>query len=279
MPDNRDILEGLFLETAFRICLLAFTLGLFGAGAILAHRGNNTGASLCLGTGIAVLFFVFLARFKRFKGPFGIEGEMWEQQMEHAKELSDRLSELARVLVQPMVRTSMRTGRWDSSLSRQEAHEMAKSLASALRSAGASDEEINEALADYIHYTMFDMAQAAVINVRSVLDPKVSEYRAVIDSFLSPIPADQNADHNEAVQAWRRAEDESIKVMDAFDFKNKDKVPELIEERISQCPLLSARETVALLFSIDETLQDLRYFKATGKIRRPEVWFGENSKN
>ena len=122
---------------------------------------------------------------------------------------------------------------------------------------------------------MFDMAQPAMITVRTAADPKVAEFRSVVSNFPSTVPADQLEEHREAVEAWRGAEDASIRVMDAFDFKNADQQPEAIESGIRECILLNEAEKTGLLAAIRNTIDDLKHFKLTGKIRRPEIWFAE----
>ncbi len=74
------------LDNFLRVGLLLGVLGM-AASTVWLGANDKTGAAgitaaLCFG----LCIFVFLYRFKRFKG-LGFEGELWEQEMEKAAEL------------------------------------------------------------------------------------------------------------------------------------------------------------------------------------------------
>ncbi len=82
------------MDNVLRVGLLLTVVGLATStvwlGAIDKTEAAGITAALCFG----LCIFVFLYRFKRFKG-LGFEGELWEQEMEKAAELRSGLQDLS----------------------------------------------------------------------------------------------------------------------------------------------------------------------------------------
>ena len=82
------------LDNFLRVGLLLTVVGLAAStvwlGAIDKTGAAGITAALCFG----LCIFVFLYRFKRFKG-LGFEGELWEQEMEKAAEIRRALKGLS----------------------------------------------------------------------------------------------------------------------------------------------------------------------------------------
>lgn len=266
------------MDRLIRVILLAIAAILFGAGINLGYRDLVGAQAGCFAAGVAILIFVFLSQFKRFKGPFGIEGEMWEQEMEEAQEITQTYRNLATVVAKPLITNSMRMGRWSSGLTRREVDEMVRDVRSILKNAGTPPEQIEEALSDYRKYTAFDLVRPARKVVKYALDAKVSETRKALEAFGGRVEPDQNEAHNAAAAKYRAASESAKRAMEAFDISKADKYPELIRSSIRECELLDEKERTALLDSVQDILDDLAYFRANGKIRRPDVWFNEDDK-
>ncbi|WP_422369079.1 hypothetical protein [Pelagibius sp.] len=264
------------MEVLIRIALLIIATSLFGAGVNLGYR-DLVGAQLaCFSAGALVLLFTFLSQFKRFKGPFKIEGEMWEREMEEAQEIAEKFRNLAIVVAKPLIASGVRMGRMSSHLSRREVDEMVTEVRTILEKSGSPPEDIEAALRDYRRFTAFDMVRTARVEVKKVLDAKVQEKRAVVDAFRGVIPADQNEAYNAAANEVRVAQQSASQVLDAFSIDHADSYLETIRVRVNACDLLEEEEKQSLLASFQDTLDDLVYFQETGKIRRPEVWFAES---
>jgi len=74
--------------------ILAIAVSLFCVGSWLAINDQTASATLMLAAAVLCLIFVYLARFKRFKG-LGIEAELWEDKQREAEQLIERLKPLA----------------------------------------------------------------------------------------------------------------------------------------------------------------------------------------
>lgn len=267
---------GCSVGTFFRLVLLLIAACLFGAGISLGYRDFVGAETACFMAGVSVLLFVFLSQFKRFKGPFGIEGEMWEREMEEAHEITERYRNLATVIAKPLIANSVRMGRWSSGLSRREVDKMVSEVKTILENSGSRPEEIEAVLEDYRHYTAFDLSRSAYTAVKSVLDAKVKEKREAVEAFKGRIKADEHEAYNTAAERLRAAEESAKGVMKGFDISNADSFPETIKSRVNECSLLDETEKSDLLSSVQDTFDDLTHFGATGKIRRPDVWFVES---
>ena len=85
------------MDNYLRLGLLVAVMGLAAStvwlGAIERTGAAGIAATLCVG----LCVFLFLYRFKRFKG-LGFEGELWEQEMEKAAEIRRGLNDLAEQL-------------------------------------------------------------------------------------------------------------------------------------------------------------------------------------
>ena len=263
------------MNTFIRGTLLFVAACLFGAGISLGYRNLVGAETACFAAGGLVLVFVFLSQFKRFKGPFGIEGEMWEREMEEAQEITERYRNLAIVVAKPLIANSVRMGRWNSGLTRREVDEMVSDVKTILGNSGSSPEDIEAVLSDYRRYTAFDMSRQAYTTVKDVLDAKVKEKRDVLDAFGGVIGADENQAYNTAAEQLGMATQSANRVLESFEISNTDSYPIIISVRVNECELLDEAEKSDLLLSIQETFDDLTYFGATGNIRRPDVWFHE----
>lgn len=262
------------MNNLIRTVLVLIAVALFGAGIGLGYRDLVAAEMATFTAGAVVLIFVFLSQFKRFKG-LGIEAEMWEREMEEAQEIAEKFRNLATVVAKPLITNSMRLGRWSTGISRREMDNMVSEVKSILEKSGSRPEEIEAALEDYRRYTAFDMTRPAYSEVKKVLDEKVKEKQDVIDAYRGRVPADQNQVYNAAAGALSAARQSAKHVLEGFKITYADAYPETVRARVNECDLLTAQEKQNLLASLKDTIDDLVYFRETGKIRRPAVWFAE----
>lgn len=263
------------MNAFIRLVLLITAIILFGAGISLGYRDLVGAQTACFMAGVSILLFVFLSQFKRFKGPFGVEGEMWEKEMEEAHEVTERYRNLASVIAKPLIASSVRMGRWNGGLTRREINKMVSEVKTILENSGSSPEEIGDVLSDYRRYTAFDMSRPASEEVKNVLDAKVQEKLAAVEAYGGHIGADEHDAYGAVTESWRSAEISAKAVMEAFDISNSGSYPETITELVNECDLLDETEKSDLLLSIQDTFDDLTHFRATEQIRRPEIWFNE----
>lgn len=263
------------MNSFMQVFLLFIATALFGSGINLGYRDLLGPQTACFSAGAIVLIFVFLSQFKRFKGPFGIEGEMWEKEMEEAHEIAEKFKALATVVARPLLTNSVRLGRWDSALTRRELHNVARDTENLLRNAGTDPIEIEATLRDYRRFTMFDMVQSIRGILQSAVDDKIKPKQEAVSVFGSRIAQDQHEAHAEASRALRETKDAANRLLDALKIENSDSYVENITASVNECDLFTDGEKQALLAKIKNDLDDLSHFRATGQIRRPDVWFSE----
>ena len=97
-----------------RAGLLVLGLMLFGFGIALSFEGLPAGAIATYGAGVISILFFYLSRFKKIEA-FGVKAEAWDQKMQEAAELIDRLQGLSAAVAGPLFTIVARMGRWDAS--------------------------------------------------------------------------------------------------------------------------------------------------------------------
>ena len=99
----------------FRIVLFLSSLGILGLGAWLAYKNNAESSGVMVGSGIFLLFFVFLPEFEKFKG-LGFEAKLKEK-IKEADEALERLREFAPLIASILFQMLNRLGRWSKPIS------------------------------------------------------------------------------------------------------------------------------------------------------------------
>lgn len=257
------------MDLLVRIVLVIIAMTLVGGGIYFGTENQNAAMSACFALTVMVLIFVFLSQFKKFEG-LGIKAEMWEREMEEAKELADSLRELSVAVSKPLVTSTMRMGRLSTKVpTHREIADMVENLDTIMSSAGVDRAMISEIMTDYRRFTAQDMVGPAREIVRDVLVEKVNELRATNEH-----PHRENHDDILAAEGLHRYANKAQKrVLEAFKIKYATEYHIVIVSRINECPLFNEAEKTRLLAAIEDRLDDVRVFIADGAIRRPEVWF------
>ncbi|MBI5426780.1 MAG: hypothetical protein HZA02_00705 [Nitrospinae bacterium] len=128
-------------DNILRWAIFSVSVVLFGFGLRLSFTENQTGSAATYTVAIICLIFVFLSKFKRFKG-LGLEAEMWEDKMEEANVLIEKLQALAIATAQPILKIVTRIGYWDSSFSSSELEEVKNEYSKIFREMGVSLDRI-----------------------------------------------------------------------------------------------------------------------------------------
>ncbi len=253
-------------------------LGLFLWGAYLAFL-DKTGASIATYCAAGLcLIFLFLSRFKRFKfGP--LEGELWEEKMEEAAKVIDRLQSLAVVVAEPLITLSSRLGRMAMHLTRRESYELMKRIERALDENEVPREKIEQAKREYYRTTMFDLTRPLYGKLKEALDQKVTSLHQQVNSFSGPSGVTDLQGQRAAVENWRAAADwESsfLEVLNAYSVHQH--APAVVRERLANCPFLSDDETGEILEAVDKELSDWQYFLEKQEPPDLEAWLNEPDK-
>lgn len=245
--------------------------------AIRIIVSGNEGSAALAGVAIAgggfCLIFFFLSQFKRFKG-FGVEAESWEREMEDAERIAENFRNLARIVAQPSITALMRMGRWDSGISRREAHDLVQQFESILRAADATDDEIKQAKRDYVKYTLVDMIMPIHNDLKTILNKKLIPYEHAVNTFPQPI-ADHGA-HKKVLSERTKARQAVEEALDIIRFSEHANVSEKIQSNILNCQLLSEEEAKSFIVDHIDAFNDIIYFEQNQAPRRPDVWFSQD---
>ncbi len=105
-----------------RAGLLVLGLMLFGFGIALSFEGLPAGAIATYGAGVISILFFYLSRFKKIEA-FGVKAEAWDQKMQEAAELIDRLQGLSALYAPLRASKARRACRWSASAVAHRVHE------------------------------------------------------------------------------------------------------------------------------------------------------------
>lgn len=142
------------LQIILTIVFLSFVL----LSLLLGYRESATAATVMTGGAGICLAFIFLSRFKKFKG-FGMEMELWDEQKKEAEELTLKLKNLSALLVHATFRTISYSNRMtDFPLKEKEI--IRKGLERLINEIGLSMDEYRDDRSVYLLFPLFDMAIA-----------------------------------------------------------------------------------------------------------------------
>lgn len=235
----------IFLVSSVGAALLG---GASGAGVLVA------GLALCL-------VFLFLSRFKRFKG-FGLEAETWEEKMHEAGRVIARLDHLAITMAEITYRQLSSTGRWGRSLHAEELQRYVDQLDNTLLDAGIERARI-EQLKEPIHcVNMTDIFYSAQTPVRKYIE-EIKKVR------MEPMKKSEGALGHEAQKVQREAMsrcqdlDELMSAVKSACFESPfGKAADRIEAVIKSNAELSGDEKIRLLDLFGRQLDLMRQYSA-----------------
>jgi hypothetical protein len=144
-------------EIFLRFIVLALAVATLVGSAVLFSLNSNIGGTAFATVFVILLIFVFLGRFKKFKG-FGIEAELWEEKLQQAAQLTDQLSKLRLLLTGELMSLSVRVGRWGPGFSWKERIQLRDQLRSIFQSdpsAKSLFEQIDGEIGTYIALDYF----------------------------------------------------------------------------------------------------------------------------
>lgn len=205
-------------------------------------------------------------------------GPLRAKMTEKVKEVDRAIVEvksLAQTLITPVVTMGMRIGRWDSALSRKEAHDLAKSTETILRRLAVPEDEISKSLEDFYKYTLFDMCRPIGEIIRRHLEPKIKQYEEETKKFGSPIVDIEG--HRKAIELWRSAIARQNMVLSLTKIENIPFLITNIEKHLQTAGLLNEAEQAAVMADLKPILEEADYFVKNRTFKNPEEWFrGKN---
>jgi hypothetical protein len=247
-------------------------------GTILAFRGLEAGATATYAAAILMLIFVFLSRFKKFKG-FGIEAELWEEKQEEAAMLIDRLKRLSAATAEPVIAMTARMGRLDSHFSRREHSDVLSRLEGALREAGVDAEDIEHMKSDWYNYNTFDLTLPISKTLIAAMDERKKELHQESTKPTEPGGGAKKMGQREAHElttALESAKTELRAMFAGIVRGEKAEVPRKLTDWFERLPAFSDAERQELRDRLKEQMDDLAFYIQHRTFRRPEIWFAED---
>ncbi len=194
-----------------RVSLLGAAAAFVGAAITTAVIGHAASATVMVGGLLVCLIFLYLSRFKRFKG-FGVEGEMWEDKMQEAERVIDRLNKLAAATAAPTYRAIASVGRWTSAPDPNELALLVDPLDNALRDAGFSEDRINDIKAPVHIIKMTDLRrERGGEEFVKAVEAMINKRGEPVEKFTQPY----NSEAQEAMAIQRQQVDELKKLIAA----------------------------------------------------------------
>lgn len=240
-------------------------------GGIQASNENNL-AWTTYSAGAFCLIFAFLSRFKKIKG-LGIEAELWEEKMEEAEKLIDRLRSLSLAITEPLLMLLIRVGRLGSSIPKEEQIRMIKEIDLILKGIGLSEEMIDRPKKDWHKYNALDLA----FKILEIAKDQCKRQQELIDQKFqqlpSPLPAGtpEFQEHSELVNAKSKWQ-EVISYIKNEALKPDE--PILVYERVitslGKIGRLNQEIEKKLRDNLNEELKDLKHYADTKEFRRPD---------
>ncbi len=192
-----------------RLLLLGAALGLLVSGTVLAFMDQIAAASTVYAVCCMVLIFFFLSRFKRFKG-FGIEAELWEQQMEQAAKLRDTLRFLSETFGEMMYMQFGPGSRWDG-IPENVKLDFIEKMDRHLQDTGLTQDEIDQKKNPWHKCVMRDLANPVAQRIMDSLQGKVNERNEAL-SALGTITSEKRGEQARLLEE-RNSISEAISAM------------------------------------------------------------------
>ena len=257
------------MDNILRFGLFLAVLGM-AASTVWLGANDKTGAAgitatLCVG----LCIFVFLYRFKRFKG-MGFEGELWEQEMEKAAELRHALQDLSERVGESVywdLGAGSRMGLSDTS----KVFGIIERTDQNLAAVGIDRLKIEEMKRPWHKCVMGDLAYPITQRLRTVVSKKAEDMQAEIAALGNPVPAERLPEHTALIEKQRAMLETPKKLRDVIWHDDYENVPRLLRQTIDDNPWLTADERETIYLDCAEEFRDIDQYARDRTVRRPEV--------
>jgi hypothetical protein len=226
-------------------------------------------AGITAGLAFGLCIFVFLYRFKSFKG-LGFEGELWEQEMEKAAELRRALRDLSERVGESVY--------WDLGEGSRFGGSDAKKIFGIiertdqnLKAAGIDHIKIEEMKRPWHKCIMHDLAHPITELMSNLARSKANDLQSEIAALGSPLPAERIPEQRAIIEKQRPII-EFPKQLNALIWRDDyENVPRLLRETIDKSPWLTADDRQAIYSECTEEFRDIDQYAQDRSVRRPEV--------
>jgi len=220
------------LDNVLRIGLLLAMLGLAGSTVWLGAIGRTGAAGITAPLCFGLCVFMFLSRFKRFKG-LGFEGDLWENEMEEAAELRRALKDLSE-RVGEGVYWNLGEGSRMGRVGTDKLFGIIEHTDRNLKAAGIDRHKVEELKRPWHKCVMRDLANPITERVSSVARSKAKEVEAEMAALGSPLAAGRMPEVialNEKQRPMMEFPKQSNKVIWRDDYEN---VPRQLRQTIDE---------------------------------------------
>ncbi len=253
------------LRAGLLLTVMGLAAGTFWLGAI-----DRTGAAgVTAGLSFGLCIFVFLARFKRFKG-LGFEGELWEQEMEKAAELRRALQELSERVGEGFY-WNMGEGSRLGPSNTEKIFSIIDRTDQNLRAAGIEPHKIEELKRPWHKCIMRDLAYPITERISSLARSKSKNVEAQIVALGSPLPAGRMHEQRALIEKRRPMDEAPKHLTDLIWRDDYENVPRLLRQAIDEAAWLTADDRQSIYSDCAEAFRDIDQYARDRTVRRPEV--------
>ena len=257
------------MDKLLRIGLFFAVLGMAASTVWLAAIDKTGGAAVTASLCVGLCIFMFLTRFKRFKG-LGFEGELWEQEMEKAAELRRALQDLSERVGESVY--------WDlgagSRLAPRDTNKIFGIIERTdqnLEAIGVDRLKIEDMKRPWHKCIMRDLANPITERLSAVVRKKAAGMQAEIAALGNPVPAEKMPEHTVLIEKQRTMNKTPKKLNAVIWHDDYENVPDLLRQTIDDNPWLTADEREAIYLDCAEEFRDIDQYARDRTVRRPEV--------
>lgn len=255
-----------------QIVLILLSIALFVLGYTLASGDKTTAAGLFVTAGVLVLIFAFLAKFKRFKG-MGIEAELWEEKMEEAARMIDRLRDLTVVSSKPIAHLVATSGLpLSKGITRSEMNDWMESVSNQLNSYHVPAHQIAQVLEPVHRRVEREMCTVIADGIRACIYMNARPLRDELNRLPTMRSSDDNERAKKLSESISRYQTLVDQLRDIMAPTNASRRAAILRDTIETSPLLTTEQRQILKNPLDVRLADLQHYENHRTHRDSSLW-------
>ncbi len=244
-----------------RLAIAGGALTFFVSSVGAALFGNSSGAGVLV-VGLALcLVFLFLSRFKRFKG-FGLEAETWEDKMDEADRVIARLDHLAMTMAEITYRQLSRSGHFGAAFHACELQRYVDQLDKTLLDAGIDAERIEELKRPVHRINMFDIFSDASKEIWEYLEDLKTARREPMKKFSGPLGQEAQKVQRDVIVRCATIDKLQETIKNEVVAMPLSSAPDRVEAAIKSNSELTGDEKIHLLELVAAPLELMRRYNA-----------------
>lgn len=231
------------MET-MRIIIFIVAIAGFCVGGLLSFLDKVASAAATYAASVLCLIFVYLSKFKKFKG-FGVEAELLEKKIEEADETLRRLRAVLGPMIEVLVTMIVRFGRFNSAFSRLEQYKIINEIEQELLQIGMEKKQLDKAKNTWHLFNMRCLARPILSHLNRIIDTNMRKGNMIADA---------------------KKQIDSIYKIDLI-----ETIPSSIQELVNSLEFITQEEKEEVFSKFHENIEDLKYYASNRNFRRPEA--------